>query len=116
VPLLAGIGLGTATWFTLLSTAMTLVRRLARPRVPPRHHRHLRPRPDRLRHHPGLADRCRRLAVDTAGRTSGPAEQDRNGQLGPQPKSRPVATATPAARCHHQPPAARIRQTPVPSS
>ena len=33
VPLLAGIGLGTATWFTLLSTAMTLVRRLAEPRV-----------------------------------------------------------------------------------
>jgi putative LysE/RhtB family amino acid efflux pump len=29
VLLLAGIGLGTATWFTTLSTAMTLVRRLA---------------------------------------------------------------------------------------
>jgi len=33
VLLLAGIGLGTATWFTLLSTAMTLVRRLAARRV-----------------------------------------------------------------------------------
>jgi threonine/homoserine/homoserine lactone efflux protein len=31
--LLAGIGLGTATWFTVLSTAMTLVRRLAGRRV-----------------------------------------------------------------------------------
>src|SRR5580700_1919862 len=33
VLLLAGIGLGTATWFTVLSTAMTLVRRLAAQRV-----------------------------------------------------------------------------------
>jgi threonine/homoserine/homoserine lactone efflux protein len=33
VLLLAGIGLGTATWFTLLSIAMTLVRRLAAQRV-----------------------------------------------------------------------------------
>ena len=33
VLLLVGIGLGTATWFTLLSTAMTLVRRLAGRRV-----------------------------------------------------------------------------------
>ena len=33
VLLLAGIGLGTATWFTVLSTAMTLVRRLAGRRV-----------------------------------------------------------------------------------
>jgi threonine/homoserine/homoserine lactone efflux protein len=33
VLLLAGIGLGTATWFTALSTAMTLVRRLAGRRV-----------------------------------------------------------------------------------
>jgi putative LysE/RhtB family amino acid efflux pump len=33
VLLLAGIGLGTATWFTALSTAMTLVRRLARRRT-----------------------------------------------------------------------------------
>ena len=31
--LLGGIGLGTATWFTVLSTAMTLVRRLAARRV-----------------------------------------------------------------------------------
>jgi putative LysE/RhtB family amino acid efflux pump len=31
--LLAGIGLGTATWFTVLSTAMTLVRRLTGPRL-----------------------------------------------------------------------------------
>lgn len=31
--LLAGIGLGTATWFTVLSTAMALVRRLAGRRV-----------------------------------------------------------------------------------
>jgi threonine/homoserine/homoserine lactone efflux protein len=31
--LLAGIGLGTATWFTVLSTAMALVRRLTGPRV-----------------------------------------------------------------------------------
>src|SRR5262245_56161057 len=33
VLLLAGIGLGTASWFTLLSTAMTLVRRLTGRRV-----------------------------------------------------------------------------------
>lgn len=33
VLLLAGIGLGTATWFTALSTAMTLVRRLAGRRI-----------------------------------------------------------------------------------
>jgi threonine/homoserine/homoserine lactone efflux protein len=33
VLLLAGIGLGTATWFTVLSTAMALVRRLAGRRV-----------------------------------------------------------------------------------
>ena len=33
VLLLAGIGLGTATWFTTLSTAMTLVRRLAGRRI-----------------------------------------------------------------------------------
>ncbi len=33
VLLLAGIGLGTATWFTVLSTVMTLVRRLAAQRV-----------------------------------------------------------------------------------
>jgi len=33
VLLLGGIGLGTATWFTVLSTAMTLVRRLAARRV-----------------------------------------------------------------------------------
>jgi threonine/homoserine/homoserine lactone efflux protein len=33
VLLLAGIGLGTATWFTALSTAMTLARRLAGQRV-----------------------------------------------------------------------------------
>jgi len=33
VLLLAGIGLGTASWFTILSTAMTLVRRLAGRRV-----------------------------------------------------------------------------------
>jgi putative LysE/RhtB family amino acid efflux pump len=31
--LLAGIGLGTATWFTVLSTTMALVRRLTGPRV-----------------------------------------------------------------------------------
>ena len=33
VLLLAGIGLGTASWFTALSTAMTLVRRLAGRRI-----------------------------------------------------------------------------------
>jgi putative LysE/RhtB family amino acid efflux pump len=33
VLLLAGIGLGTASWFTTLSTAMTLVRRLAGRRI-----------------------------------------------------------------------------------
>jgi len=33
VLLLAGIGLGTASWFTVLSTAMALVRRLAGRRV-----------------------------------------------------------------------------------
>ena len=31
--LLAGIGLGTASWFTALSTAMTLVRQLAGRRI-----------------------------------------------------------------------------------